>query len=203
MEKKKFLSTKEMVELAVLIAITIIMGTTFLGTIRTPFLSISLVTIPVAIAAIVLGPKGGFICGTVFGLTSLFNAVTGTSGMLSVLMTVNAFGVVFTALVPRMLEGLFTAFIFKGLHSVKPIKTASYYISALCCPLLNTLMFMSCIILFFYKTDYIQGLVEKFGATNPLNFVVALVGVQGIIEAVTCLIIGGAISQVVVKVVRK
>ena len=41
-----------MVELALLLAITIIMGTTPLGTIRTPFLSISLVTIPVAIGAI-------------------------------------------------------------------------------------------------------------------------------------------------------
>lgn len=40
-----------MVELALLLAITIIMGTTPLGTIRTPFLSISLVTIPVAIGA--------------------------------------------------------------------------------------------------------------------------------------------------------
>ena len=49
--KKKKFDTLTMVELALLLAITIIMGTTPLGTIRTPFLSISLVTIPVAIGA--------------------------------------------------------------------------------------------------------------------------------------------------------
>lgn len=206
MKNEKKFSTLMMVQLAVLIAITVIMGTTPLGTIRTPFLSVSLVTIPVAIAAIILGPIGGMVCGAAFGITSLINALTGTSGMMSILMTVNAFGAVFTIIVPRVLEGLLTALIFKAAHkTMTELKAGrmAYYVGAICCPLLNTLLFMSCIVLFFYNSDYVQGLVEKLGASNPIMFVVLLVGIQGLIEAVSCCIIGGTISAVLVRVFKK
>ena len=88
-----------MTETAVLIAITLIMGLTPLGTLRTPLLSVSIVTIPVAIAAMLIGPAGAVACAAVFGLTSLYNAVTGTSGLLSTLLQVSPFGVFVTAVV--------------------------------------------------------------------------------------------------------
>lgn len=113
-----------MVELALLLAITIIMGTTPLGTIRTPFLSISLVTIPVAI---------------------------GANGMMSTLMAVNPFLAVVTILVPRFLEGLCTAYLFKFFQNKVKAGKASYYLGAICCPLLNTILFMGCIVIFFYN----------------------------------------------------
>lgn len=202
-EKKNFVDTKTMAELGMLIAITLLMGLTPLGTIPTPFLSISLVTVPVAIAAILDGPKGGTIVGGTFGLTSLINAITGKSGMMSALLMINPFGAVFTTLVPRLLEGLLVGLIFAGLHKIKPLKTPSYYIAAVCCPLLNTLFFMSSIIAFYWNSEYIQNLVIAKGATNPVNFVILLVGVQGIVEAVTCLVIAGAVSQAVAKVLKR
>ncbi len=195
--------TLQLVETAVLIAITIIMGTTPLGTIPTPFLKISLVTVPVAIAAIVIGPVAGLICGTAFGLTSLFGAVTGTSGMLSVLFTINPVGVVITALVPRMLEGLLVGLIFKLLHGGLKLKKVSYYLSALCCPALNTLMFMSCIVGFFYNTDYVQNTLNAKEAGSALSFVIALVGFQCTIECITCLILGGLVSFTLAKILHK
>lgn len=202
MKNEKKFDTLTMVQLAVLIAITAIMGTTPLGTIRTPFLSVSLVTIPVAIGAILIGPVGGLICGAAFGITSLINALTGTSGMMTVLMSVNAFGAVFTILVPRCLEGVLTAYLFNVFKNLKTGKL-SYYLGAICCPLLNTLLFMSCIVIFFYNSDYVQGLVTKLGATNPIMFVILLVGIQGLVEAVSCCIIGGFISQTLTKVLKK
>ncbi|HCA34043.1 MAG TPA: ECF transporter S component, partial [Lachnospiraceae bacterium] len=57
-------------ETAILIALTLIMGLTPLGTLRTPFLSVSLVTVPVALAAMLIGPAGALICATIFGATS-------------------------------------------------------------------------------------------------------------------------------------
>lgn len=194
METTKKLDTKTMVELGVLIAITIIMGTTPLGTLRTPFLSVSLVTIPVAVGAIIIGPIGGIVCGLTFGLTSLFNALTGASGMMSTLMTVNPVGAIITIIVPRVLEGLLVAYIFIGLKRILKKNKLVYYLASICCPLLNTLLFMSCIVLFFYHSDYIQGLASNLGATNPISFVVLLVGIQGIIEAVACLLIAGTVT---------
>jgi len=200
---KKKIDTLTLVELAVLLAITIIMGTTPLGTIRTPFLSISLVTIPVAIGAIVLGPLGGIVCGLGFGFTSLYNALIGASGMLSTLMAVNAFCAVFTIMVPRFLEGLLTALIFSAVAKALKGKKPAYYIGAICCPLLNTILFMTCICVFFYKSDYVQGLVEKLGVSNPFAFVIALVGVQGLIEAVASCVIAGTVSIALKKIVVK
>ena len=174
--KKKKFDTLTMVELALLLAITIIMGTTPLGTIRTLFLSILLVTIPVAI---------------------------GASGMMSTLMAVNPFLAVVTILVPRFLEGLCTAYLFKFFQNKVKAGKASYFLGAICCPLLNTILFMGCIVIFFYNSDYIQGLVESFGVSNPISFIIALVGVQGLIEAVSCCVLAGAASWALQKAIKR
>ena len=68
-------STLYMVELAMMIAIILLMSFTPLGYLRTPGLSITLLTIPVAVGAIILGPKGGAVCGFTFGATSFYMAV--------------------------------------------------------------------------------------------------------------------------------
>ena len=74
-------------------------------------------------------------------------------------------------------------------------KNSAYFAASLACPLLNTVFFMSAIVLIFYHTEYIQGLVQTLGVTNPLMFVVAFVGVQGMIEAVVCFLIASAVSR--------
>ena len=55
--------TKYLVELVLMIAIIFVMAFTPLGYLRTPGLSITFLTVPVAVAAMILGPKGGAICG--------------------------------------------------------------------------------------------------------------------------------------------
>ena len=52
-------STLYMVELAMMIAIILLMSFTPLGYLRTPGLSITLLTIPVAVGAIILAPEDG------------------------------------------------------------------------------------------------------------------------------------------------
>ena len=173
-------NTKYMVELALMVAVILVMSLTPLGYIRTPGLSITLLTVPVAVGAIILGPVGGLICGLAFGLTSFYQCFVG-----------GAMGTVVT----RTLEGFLTGLIFKGLHSIKGVKKFSYYIASLCCPLLNTLLFMSSLVLFFYNTDYVQAFVTALGAKNPLIFVVLFVGVQGLIEAGICFIVASVVSR--------
>ena len=168
-------NTKYMVELALMVAVILVMSLTPLGYIRTPGLSITLLTVPVAVGAIILGPVGGLICGLTLGIIP--------------------FGTFVTTVVTRTLEGFLTVLIFKGLHSIKGVKKFSYYIASLCCPLLNTLLFMSSLVLFFYNTDYVQAFVTALGAKNPLIFVVLFVGVQGLIEAGICFIVASVVSR--------
>lgn len=189
-------------ETAILVALTLIMGLTPLGTLRTPFLSVSLVTVPVALAAMLIGPAGALICATIFGATSFFNAVSGASGLLSTLFQISPIGVFVTAFIARMLCGLCTGYIFKGLHKLSA-KPAAYYLTGLAAPLLNTFFFMSSLLIFFYHSDYIQNMAVKLGAVNPISFVVALVGVQGLIEAATGCLLAGTIGFLVAKALKR
>lgn len=198
----KTTNVRFLTELALLAAIIILMALTPIGYIRTPFLTVTLITIPVAVGAMILGPKGGTICGLVFGLTSLYTALTAPSAMMGAFLAVNPVFVAILCVVPRVLEGLLCGLIFKGLDKAikNPVK---YYIAGVCCPVLNTILFMTTLILFFYNCDYVVNLKEAFGTTNPFAFVIALVGIQAVIEAVSCGIVSGIVSQALSKFLRK
>ena len=192
MENNKKNRTRYMTELALMSAIIFLMAFTPLGYFRTPGLSITLLTVPVAVGAIILGPEGGAVCGLVFGITSLIQCFMGGS-FGSMLLSINPLGTAFTCIVPRVLEGLLCGLVFRWIKRVS--KNSAYFAASLACPLLNTVFFMSAIVLIFYHTEYIQGLVQTLGVTNPLMFVVAFVGVQGMIEAVVCFLIASAVSR--------
>ena len=70
MENNKKMNTIYMVEMALLIAIILIMAFTPLGYIRTFGLEITLIVVPVAVGAVTLGPTAGAVLGAVFGITS-------------------------------------------------------------------------------------------------------------------------------------
>lgn len=184
--------TLYMVELALMVAIIFVMAFTPLGYLRTPGLSITFLTVPVAVGAMILGPKGGAVCGLAFGVTSLIQCFMGGS-FGSMLLSINPAGTAFTCIVPRILEGWICGLIFAALKNA--MKNRAFLVAGLACPLLNTIFFMTSIVVIFYNTDYIQGFVETLGVTNPFTFVIAFVGVQGLIEAVVCFIIASAVAR--------
>lgn len=185
--------TSFMVKLGLMVAIIVVMAFSPLGYLRTPGLTITFLTVPVAVGAIILGSAAGAVCGTAFGLTSVAMALTGGSAFSAALMQINPFGLLFTCLVPRILEGWLCGLIFQAVKRIS--KNGAYIVASLSCPLLNTLFFMGSLVLFFYNTDYIQGIASGLGAANPLLFVVLFVGLQGAIEAVACTLLGSAVSR--------
>ena len=50
------------------------------------------------------------------------------------------------------------------------------------------------VVLLFYGSPYVQGLVEALGVSNPLAFVVAVVGVQAIVEWAACCVVAAAVT---------
>lgn len=185
--------TLYMVKLALMVAIIFVMAFTPLGYFHTLGLDITFLTVPVAVGAIILGPKGGAVCGLAFGVTSLMQAFMGTSAFSAMLLNINPLGTAFTCLVPRILEGWLCGLIFVSVKKVA--KNGAYFAASLACPLLNTLFFMSSLVLIFYNTDYIQGFVQTLGVKNPLMFVIAFVGLQGLVEAAACCLIASAVSR--------
>lgn len=192
----------KLVQLAVLSAIIIIMSLTPLGYLQIGPLSIALVTIPVVIGAMVVGPSGGFILGAVFGITS-FVQCFGKDPFGTALFEINPFFTFLMCVPTRILMGGFCGLIFKGLRKVDKSKTVCYFASGLCGALLNTIFFMSVLILCFWNTEYIQNIASGNGATTVLLFIVAMVGLNGIVEMIACAILGGGISKLLNLVIKK
>lgn len=194
--------TRYMVELAMMIAIILLMAFTPLGYIRTPFLTVTLITIPVAVGAMILGPKGGMVCGLAFGLTSFYTALTAPSVMMGAFMAVNPLYVAILCIVPRTLEGLFCGLIFKALRKATK-NPVVYYITGVSCPAINTILFMGTLVLLFYNCDYVVNMRVTLGVSNPLAFVAAVVGIQALFEAAACGIVSGVVGQGLNRVLKR
>ena len=195
MKKSK---TLKLAQLALLVAIVLVMAYTPLGYLRTLGLEISFLMIPVTIGAIVLGPLEGAILGLVFGLTS-FATCFGSSTFGATLLAVNPVYTFIGCVVTRVLAGFVTGLIFKAIKKLK----FSYEIASLLGPVFNTLFFMGALVLFFYNTEFIQNIAASLGAANPFTFVIAFVGLQGLVEAVACCVIAALVSKNVDKFVNK
>lgn len=201
MENNKKMNTVYMVEMALLIAIILIMAFTPVGYIRTLGLEITLIVVPVAVGAVTLGPTAGAVLGAVFGVTSFIQCF-GMSPFGAVLLSINPIYTFVVCVLSRILMGWLTGLLYQVFQKSNPLKKVSVVLANLCCPLLNTLFFMGTLTIFFYQTEYIQGIAEGMGAGNPLIFVLLFVGVNGVVEAVACFVAGSAISQALNKVVR-
>ena len=189
MEKKKF-STTKFVEMALLVAIILLMAFTPIGYIKTFGLEITLIVVPVTVGAITLGPAAGAVLGAVFGITSFIQCF-GMSAFGAMLLSINPAGTFVVCVAARILMGWLTGLIYQGLKKVQPIRKISVFLASLIGPFLN----MTTLVLFFYNTEYIQGIVTSLGAKNALAFVVAFVGVNGLVEAIVCFILGSAVSK--------
>ncbi len=193
--KAKRINIRYLCEIALLVAIELVMKLIGLGSVPVGPLYMSFLTVPIAVGAILLGPMCGAILGGVFGLISFKDAVTGVSVMTGTFFQISPLHTLILCVAMRVLMGLCVGWLFRLLQTVAPTKNIRYVISALAAPLLNTLFFMGYICLFFYQTDYVQNLLSTLGVANPLTFVVALVGIQGLVEAVVCTVVGSAVAK--------
>ncbi len=200
MEKKKF-STREFVEMALLTAIIVLLAFTPIGYIRMPGLEITLIVVPVTVGAVTLGPVAGAVLGGVFGLTSFIQCF-GMSPFGAVLLGIQPVFTFFVCVVSRILMGWLTGVAYQGMLKANRISRASLLLANLIGPLLNTLFFMGSLVFFFYHTEYIQDIASSLGASNALLFVVAFVGVNGVVEALACFLVGSAISRALLAVTR-
>ena len=196
MKMKKF-GTREMVSTAMLCAILLVMSFTPLGYLNIGPLAISFNMIPVAIGAIALGPVGGLILGGVFGITSFLQClgIGGISPMCVVPFEIDPFLAFIQRFIARLLAGLISGFVFKGIKKlINP--TFACFATGFSAALLNTVLFMSALVLLFGNTDYVQGLI---GGRNVILFICAFVGINAVVEMVACSLIVGVVGKVLAK----
>lgn len=195
--KSKTFNIRTMTQLALLTAITLVLAYTPIGYLPLGPFNVSFLSVPVCIGAVVMGPGVGAFLGLVFGLTSFGNALSGGSMMGVALMAVSPVGYFVQSVVGRVLMGLCTGLIFRAVRKADKRGFVSYVVGAVSAPLLNTVFYMGLMCLIFYNCDYVQNMIATTGATNPILFVLAVVGVQGVIEVLVCGVIGTIISKAV------
>lgn len=191
--------TIKMAQMAILIAVVLIMAFTPLGYLRTAGLEISLITIPVAIAAMVIGPGAGAVLGGVFGITSFYQCF-GMSQFGAVLLSINPILTFLVCVPTRILMGYLGGVFFKVFKKASRSNTICYFAGGFMTAFLNTLFFMSVLMLCFWNTDYIQSL--NVAGTNVFLFVLAFVGVNGVVEWIATTVAGGIVSKAVAKVAK-
>ena len=201
--KKKGLSTRELTTLGLLTGILLVMSFTPLGYFRTLGIDISLMMIPVGIGAMLMGPKAGLWLGFIFGATSFYQAMTGSSPFSAMLFSISPLRTFLLCIPPRMLMGFLTGLLFLIFHKIDRKKTASFFVGGFFAAFLNTLFFMSTLILLFWNTEYIQGFNQAFGNLNPFMFVIMFVGVNGALEMPASCIAGGVVAKAVSRTLYK
>ena len=195
--KRTKISVQDMVQLSVLIAILLLLELTGLGMIKTAGLEITIMLVPVIVGAIVMGPAAGALLGGVFGLISFWECF-GKSSFGVVLMGINPFLTFLVCVPTRILAGWICGLVLKGLSKLDKSNLWSFGAAGLCGALSNTALFMSTLCLGFYRTDFIQGFVEALGSANPFLFIIAFVGINGLVEAIVCFFTGAVIAKAVV-----
>lgn len=183
--------------LGLLSAILLLMAYTPLGYLNIGPLAISFNVIPVALAAVTLGPAGGAAAGAVFGLTSCLQCIGigGVSAMGATLFSINPVLAFIQRLVPRVLDGFLLGYIFRGVRKAKGPRLGCF-VTGFCSAFLNTAFFMLALVLLFGNTEYVQGLM---GGRNILAFICAFVGVNAVCEMVSSTILTGAIGWALFK----
>ncbi len=245
MQKKNSNRLIRLTLLAILVAVELLMAFTPIGYLRFGVTSVTLLPVPVAIGAILLGPTAGGILGAVFGLTSFYQCF-GMDALGVLLLDISPVGTFVLTVVTRIAMGVCVGWLYKGLSKVKgkhfPTVAAIFscafvglglavlfnnngpspwnyligagaalligflyhfiasldatgapsVLSACSAAVLNTLFFVSALVLIFGNNPRV---LEFTGQSNAWGIVVLLVTLNAVIEAAVCLIIGTAVSK--------
>ena len=196
MKSNKF-TTSQLTILGLMSGILFLMAYTPLGYLNIGPLAVTFNVIPVAICAVVLGPTGGAVAGAVFGLTSFLQAmgIGGTSALGAALFQINTFLSAVQCFVPRILDGLLIGFIYRGMRK-KTNVYASCAVTGFFSAFLNTLFFMTALVVMFGNTEVIQNLM---GGRNVIIGCCMMVGVNAISEMVSSTIITAAVGTALSK----
>ena len=173
---------KRMVGIALLMAMVVVMQA--LSGIIPPIggFSISLVLIPIVLGAAVFGPSAGALLGATFGAIVYINCVTGADPGGAMVFQANPVLCFLVVMGKGILAGFAAGGVYKLLRKVNP------YFAMLCaaiiCPLVNTGVFVACMLLFFNEVLSVWA-----GGANVVGYIL------------TGLIVANFVPELIINVV--
>lgn len=182
---------------AVLCGLIAVLAFTPLGYLKIGVVSITFISIPVIVGAILNGPSSGAFLGGVFGLTSFLQCF-GLDAFGTTLFSVNPFFTALMCFIPRILMGLFCGLIYAGIKKKSKNDILNFSVTSLSGGVLNTVLFVGALILLFGSSDYLHS----FGDSIP-KIISVLVTFNAVIEWIACLVIGTAVAKASVTVYKR
>ena len=186
------LNVRRMTVIGVLSAISIMMSMLpFIGYIPIGPIKATIMHIPVIIGAIIEGPVVGATIGLIFGLTSLWNAIT-QPVLLSPLF-INPL----VSVLPRILIGIIAYYVYQGVYKISKKVYASGFVAGIIGSIVNTAGVLGMIYIL-YADKYLDLMGQQGASASKLLFGVVLT--SGVPEA---LVAGLIVSAVSVALIRK
>lgn len=183
MEKK----TKKIVGVGLLTAIVVVLQALAVVIRPTGIFNISLVLVPIVVGAALYGYKAGAWLGFVFSLVVLF---TDTAAF----MAISVPGTIITVLVKGTVAGLAAGLVYLLLE--KKNRYLAVICAAIVCPVVNTGLFLLGCVIFFMDT--INGWAAASGyASAGTYLIVAMVGVNFLVELVVNIVLSSVIMRIV------
>lgn len=137
-----------MVGIALLMAMVIVLQ--FVGSMIPPIggtVSISLVLIPIIVGAAIYGPSAGAILGATFAVVTIINCITGADPGGAMVFQANPLLCVLVVGGKSILCGVASGCVYRLLSKRNPY--VAMLCSAIICPVVNTGVFVTCMLLFF------------------------------------------------------
>lgn len=158
--------------------------------------NLSLVLVPIIIAACLYKPSYSAYLGAVFGLMTVIGCLTGADMGGNILLNSNAVMTVITCMLKGTLCGLLCGLTAKALK--KKGGLISVVIPAIVAPVVNTGIFVAMMFIFFKDILYSWA-----GGTNAVTYVITgLVGINFLIELVINMVLAPAMLRII-KAVKK
>lgn len=189
---------------AMLTAILVVMAFTPLGYLRIGALSPTLLMVPIIVGAVTQGPAVSAFLGAVFGITSFIQCFTGDV-LGSILLSESAVRTFIVCFVPRLLAGWLCGVIFSACAKRDPKKRWSVLVASISGSLLNTVLFLGFLALFFMNLTFTpEQSASLGGADTVLNRVIAIAAsTNAPIELLVCAVLGSAVGKGVVVALQK
>lgn len=186
------LNVRKMTVIGVLSAISIMMSMLpFIGYIPIGPTKATIMHIPVIIGAIIEGPVVGATIGLIFGLTSLWNAMTQPT--ITSIFFLNPL----VSILPRVLIGVVAYYVYQGIYKISKKVYAAGFMAGLIGSLANTVGVLGMIYVL-YADKYMER-IGQAGA-NAGKWLFTLAATNGVPEALVAALIVSAVS---VSLIRK
>ncbi|MCD7772602.1 MAG: ECF transporter S component [Ruminococcus sp.] len=179
--------TNKIVGLGLLTAIVVVLQVLAVAIRPSGVFNISLVLVPIVVGAALYGWKAGTWLGFVFGVVVVLTDA-------SAFLAVNIPGTIITCLLKGMLAGLASGLVY--LLFAKKSRFVAAVVAAIVCPIVNTGVFLLGCVVFFMDT------INEWAATTGYEnagayMIIALVGVNFIIEMAVNIVLSSAIVKIV------